>query len=193
VRSCWEGTTWLTVDDTGSFETRRWMDGDTLFMARAPRRCPAAHSLTCLHIRAFVQTETRKREAEPAVTCKRVFRWVRSAAAAPPQARLTSHSQVASDPIWSGESDDMQVLMKRTVTADEEEYLLAPPEPPPQVVKQVVKARSAPQRRAHSRAACADAATAARSRACPRCPRVRAWCLASLTPLPADGACWKPF
>jgi hypothetical protein len=50
---------------------------------------------------------------------------------------------VASDPIWSGESDDMQVLMKRTVTADEEEYLLAPPEPPPQVVKEVLKARSA--------------------------------------------------
>jgi hypothetical protein len=47
VRSCWEGTTWLTVDDTGTFETRRWMDGDTLFMARAPRGCPAAHSLTC--------------------------------------------------------------------------------------------------------------------------------------------------
>ncbi len=36
----------------------------------------------------------------------------------------------------------MQVLMKRTVTADEEEYLLAAQERPPPIIKEVVKVRA---------------------------------------------------
>lgn len=32
--SSWEGNAWLTVDDAGTFETRRYLDGDTLVMAR---------------------------------------------------------------------------------------------------------------------------------------------------------------
>ena len=35
VLSSWEGNTWLTVDDSGTLETRRWMDGDLLVSVRA--------------------------------------------------------------------------------------------------------------------------------------------------------------
>ena len=38
VLSSWEGNTWLTVDDAGTVETRRWLDGDVLIMARAVSR-----------------------------------------------------------------------------------------------------------------------------------------------------------
>ena len=34
VLSSWEGNTWLTVDDAGTLETRRWLDGGVLIMAR---------------------------------------------------------------------------------------------------------------------------------------------------------------
>ena len=34
VVSAWEGSAWKTVDDSGTLETRRWLDGDTLMMAR---------------------------------------------------------------------------------------------------------------------------------------------------------------
>jgi hypothetical protein len=60
----------------------------------------------------------------------------------PPAPDAGRRAQVAADPVWSGESDDMQVLMKRTVTADEEEYLLAAQERPPPIIKEVVKVRA---------------------------------------------------
>lgn len=38
VLSSWEGNTWLTVDDSGTLEMRRWMDGDMLVTVRARQR-----------------------------------------------------------------------------------------------------------------------------------------------------------
>ena len=76
------------------------------------------------------------------MTCKRMFNWVRcdlSRAARP--ARAEQRGQVAADPIWNGESDDMQVLMTRTVSADEEEYLIATEKQAPKVSKNAAKVR----------------------------------------------------
>lgn len=92
------------------------------------------------------QTETRSRNGESPVTCKRVFRWVRTVCNRDTyphssDASASARPQVASDPIWSGDSEDVQVLMKRTVNTDEEEYLFATDERPPPVIKEVVKVR----------------------------------------------------
>ena len=44
--------------------------------------------------------------------------------------------------MWNSQSDDMQVLMTRTISADEEEYLInSTDQAPPSVVKEVVKVR----------------------------------------------------
>ena len=73
VLSSWEGNTWLTVDDARTVETRRWLDGDVLIMARAISRV----ALVWFAADPPPQTETRNREGDAPVTCKRVLRWVR--------------------------------------------------------------------------------------------------------------------
>ena len=73
--------------------------------------------------------------------------------------------QVASDPVWTGDSNDMQVLMSRTVNVDEEELLLATNERASKPIKNTTKVRAAlpclPQR----------ATAHLRARADPECPR----------------------
>ena len=146
VVSSWEGNTWLTVDDSGELETRRWLDGDTLFMARAHRE--RAHGVRgtadALHFpRADGDAPARGRSGSDVqariplgAACRRAVH-----AACVLLTRALCCLQVASDPIWNGQSDDLQVLMTRTVTADEEEFLLAPEDHPPPVIKEVVKVR----------------------------------------------------
>ena len=51
--------------------------------------------------------------------------------------------QVASDPVWTGDSNDMQVLMSRTVNVDEEELLLATNERASKPLKNATKVRAA--------------------------------------------------
>ena len=41
VLSSWEGNTWLTVNDAGTLETRRWLDGDMLVSVRPFHVCHA--------------------------------------------------------------------------------------------------------------------------------------------------------
>ena len=45
MKSSWEGNTWVTTDDAGLVQTRRWLDGDTLMMARARGREMRANDL----------------------------------------------------------------------------------------------------------------------------------------------------
>ena len=104
--------------------------------------------------RCPLQTETRIREGDAPVTCKRVLRWVRCFRHVPrPRLALTAaREQIASDPVWTGQSDDMQVLMSRTVNVDEEELLLATNDRATKMIKSTVKvlaaaAASTPRRR----------------------------------------------
>ena len=54
----------------------------------------------------------------------------------------TSCNQVASDPVWTGESNDTQVLMSRTVNVDEEELLLATNERASKPIKSAARVRA---------------------------------------------------
>lgn len=51
--------------------------------------------------------------------------------------------QVASDPVWTGDSNDIQVLMSRTVNVDEEELLLATNERASKPIKNTTKVQAA--------------------------------------------------